>query len=212
MKRPLGILVVLLLARPALGEVILKNPTPVLGGGLMYIDLIIHDTGTHTETIGAFGARITLGGADAARFTGAVAQVDGGVDKLTAAQMAALVAPASYAWPDFYVKTTVDVGAVGQAWVNFGHIADEEIEHVALNTLNTGDVVGRFCFIDSGGGALITDLTFELTSYGAIDPYAVFTTSGVLPVSGVLIPEPATVALLGFGLFGAFMRRRRQGQ
>jgi len=209
MKKPLSILLVLLSATPAFGDVLLEYPTPVLGGGLMYVDLIIHDTGTHTELIGGFGARITLGGADAARFTGCVLKEDGGVQKLTAGDMVALVAPASYAWPDFCSKTVVDIGAVGQPWVNFGHVVEEAIEHVALDSLNPGDVVGRFVFFDSGGGAAISDLTYELTSYAAIEPYAVFSTSTGASVPGVGIPEPATMSLIALAL-GALVARRRK--
>ena len=211
MKKALGILVVLVLATPAFGEVLLEYPTPVLGGGLMYIDLIIHDTQGHAETIGGFGARMTLGGADAARFTGAVMPGNGGVQSLTGAQVAALIAPASYAWAAFFLPVVSSTDAVGQSWVNFGHNAWFPSEHVALDSLSPGDAVGRFCFIDSGGGAPITDLTFALTSYGDVAPNAVFTTTAAGSVPGVLIPEPATVALLGFGLLGVFMRRRRHG-
>ena len=211
MRKALGILVVLMLVTPAFAHpwtgadhVDLVYDTPVLGGGLMYVDLLVFDNHGLTDTIGGFGARAVLGGADAARFTGDPLQTQGS----TGAVMSAMVAPAPYAWAAFFLPTVAN--SSDPSWVTFGHNAWFPTEHVALNTLAPGTAVARFYFADSGGGAPVTDLTIDLQSYGGIEAYAVFTTSVAGSVPGVLIPEPATVALLGFGLIGVFVRRRRQ--
>lgn len=207
MKKLLGICAVLLLAAPAAGDVVLDLTTPTLGGGLMFTDLIIYDTQGHTEMIMQFGARLTVSGADAARFTGDPFQVQ----VLLSAEMSALVAPAHYAWATFFFPVTSYSTAVGQNWVNFGHTASSPPEHVALDSLNPGDVVGRYYFVDTGGGAPITELTFTLSSYAAdIHPYAEFFTSAMESVPGYLVPEPATMTLLAVGLLTLIAGQRRR--
>lgn len=213
MRAIVGMMAIVVLAAPAFANPVVEMTLAELNGNLMHFDLVMVNNMGMTDTIGAFGARAVLSGADAARFEAAPDQVR----NLTGAQMDALVAPAGYSWATFFLPVTANSTAANN--MAFGQNAWFATEYVPLNTIAPGTVLARYYFtLLDPGGPLLTEVNVNIVSYGDIDPYPVFTDGLAQPIAGVVandggnvIPEPATVALLGFGLLGVFMRRRRQG-
>jgi len=159
---------------------------------LMYFDLIFESSNGLTGTVQGFGASATLSGADASHFTGAPDQVQ----KLTGAEMDALVAPAVYAWTDFYPKVTSDLGAAGQPWVNFGHVGDEADQYVALESIAQGTVVARFYY--EWDGVAVSEVFVNIESYARVDPAPVFTMleTGGGPLFGTVLNDGGNVIAL----------------
>ncbi|HOI56342.1 MAG TPA: PEP-CTERM sorting domain-containing protein [Phycisphaerae bacterium] len=237
MRKLLGVVLLTFLAVPASADVLLSLTRPQYGtaSGIdyVYVDLRIVDLGAYglpdcEELVTAFGAKLVARGADAARLEGFSLPVQ---DK-TAAEMAAIVSPSTYAWmrtPEsstgahgFGSKVVSDKGS---GFVSFGHNAletDAEVEvlpgvfipnplydAVLFRDIQAGDVVARFCFFDRLSGTPFTDLTFDLIGYDTPGEGAAFTLIDGRTVKGDLVPEPATLGLLGLGAVGLIWRRRR---
>ncbi|MBN2582664.1 MAG: hypothetical protein JXL80_06315 [Planctomycetes bacterium] len=156
--------------------------------GLMYFDLLFVDAQGYSGWVTYFGAMATLSGTDAGHFSAAPQYVQ----YLDGDEMAALVAPASYAWNRFSIGAFA--GSPEPATETFAQTAMYVGEAVALQNLASGAVVARFYY--TWDGADVSDVAATVTSYTGVDPTPIFTlTSGTL--SSAVLNNGANLAFVG---------------
>ena len=215
MARLLAAAVILWMVSPVAGDVVPYVTPPRYEGHVMSFDLCVYDLGyVTTEAAVAFGARALLSGSDASRFTG----YPDPVDSLAGSDLAALLAPQTYAWETFRALSLADAGAdAGRPWMAFGVQQLQPAETVPVRDLERGTILARFYFLDSRPGDGLTDLYLQIQSYAGVSPYAIIGLDQdpwEMHVSVLwgepfrFVPEPAALSLLSVGL-ALLLRRRR---